>query len=166
MRRRLELLDTSVVLELLQVPFESDRHEQTLAEMNRRTASGIQFQFPVAAIVETGAHVGRIANGHHRRLCANRFERILRATIDNETPWSFTALEWDETFLGELVDPSEVVARPISELLAKEHLEMGDATIIAEFRRIRDNLDASVVELDIWTYDAGLRSMVDGLLHG
>lgn len=40
---------------------------------------------------------------------------------------------------------------------------MGDLLIVSEFRRVRANLDARVVAVDVWTYDGNLRAVIDSL---
>ena len=107
MARRLELLDTSVVLELLRIPFESDRHDDALNGLEERHAEGTQLQLPAATVLETGAHIHRIENGHHRRECALRFHRMITSTVKRETPWTFTLLQWDEDLLKELAEPTD-----------------------------------------------------------
>ncbi|OEV00701.1 MULTISPECIES: hypothetical protein [Streptomyces] len=43
---------------------------------------------PVTAVLETGNHVARIANGHARRLCAERFSATLRMVVERKAPWT------------------------------------------------------------------------------
>jgi hypothetical protein len=161
--RRLELLDTSIVVELLRVPFEHARYDETVETLEHRRERGVRFQLPVAAVVEAGAHVGRINSGHHRRACAERLERMLLSTLSRQLPWTFTSLEWDEELLRELAQPTYDRVQPLREYLASQQLEMGDALIVSEFRRLRDNLDRRAVDVDVWTYDSGLRAVVDYL---
>lgn len=118
---------------------------------------------PVASIVEAGAHVGRIANGRERRICGRRFANMVRSTVDRVAPWSFTPLDWDVAFLSELIEPTDDRAPEIVESLSRKFLEMGDLLIVSEFRRIRANLDARVVDVDVWTYDGNLRAVIDSL---
>jgi hypothetical protein len=100
--RQLQLLDTSVVVELLQVPGEGSRYASTVAEFDKRSIPPIELQMPVATIVEAGAHVGRIVDGYERRSCAGRFMTMVQNTVTRVAPWSFTPLDWDVAFLGEL----------------------------------------------------------------
>lgn len=81
MRRRLELLDTSILVELLEVPFESDNVQDVTAQFEARLTGGIQLHLPVASVVESGDHIGRIDDGHDRRRCAERFDSMLRKTL-------------------------------------------------------------------------------------
>lgn len=145
------------------MPFESDRHDETVERLEGRGGAGVQFQLPVASVVETGAHVGRIVNGHHRRECAERLDRLVGNTLDRSLPWTFTSLQWDEDLLRELIAPTHDRLRPLHEHLATQHLEMGDLLIVAEFRRVRRNLDKRVVDVDVWTYDAALRGVINDL---
>ncbi len=127
MRRRLELLDTSIIVELLKVPYECDHLEEVQAGFNEREAEGVQLQMPVTAIIETGAHVGRIGNGHDRLRCAVRFGELIEATLSGSAPWTFTPLEWDERLLRNLTTPPHIAVPQLVTSLAEEHLEMGDS---------------------------------------
>ncbi|WP_158687542.1 hypothetical protein [Streptomyces sp. AA1529] len=42
----------------------------------------------MTAVLETGNHVTRIANGHARRLCAERFSATLRMVVERKAPWT------------------------------------------------------------------------------
>lgn len=159
--RRLELLDTSIVVELLAVPFESDRRDETLAGLSERVDAGIQLQLPVAAVLEAGNHVGRINHGGARRECAERFSDLVEQTLERQMPWTFTPVEWDEDLLRELIEPSGARPQPLRDSLASQDLEMGDLLVLAEFQRLRANLDRRVVDIDVWTYDENLRATAD-----
>src|ERR1700747_109725 len=108
--RLVQLLDTSILVELLEVPGECSRHAATVAELDRRSESSVELQMPVATIVEAGAHVGRIGDGYQRRECATRLAAMVERTLERITPWSFTPLDWDEALLSELVAPTDVRA--------------------------------------------------------
>lgn len=57
---RLELLDTSVLLEILEVPYESDRSAEIVDEFQAKCDSGVVLQIPMATILETGSHIRKI----------------------------------------------------------------------------------------------------------
>lgn len=88
---------------------------------------------------------------------------MMTMTLQRTLPWSFTSLQWDEAFIRELMEPTDPPLRRLAEYLANQQLETGDALIVGEFRRLRRNLDRRVVDIDVWTYDAGLRGVVDAL---
>jgi hypothetical protein len=81
-------------------------------------------------------------------------------------PWSFAPLDWDEPLLSELVAPTDTRAPALVDSLTRQFLEMGDLLIVAEFRRLRSNLDRRVVDVDVWTYDGELRAVIDHLRGG
>ena len=58
--RRLELLDTSVLLEILEVPYESDRSVEVIEEFQAKCDAGVELQIPMATILETGSHIRTI----------------------------------------------------------------------------------------------------------
>lgn len=103
-RRRVLLLDTSVLVEIIKVPFEADRHDEVVADFQRHVASGVVLRIPAAAVLETGAHVGRIKNGIQRRECASTFVRFLEAALDDAAPWSFLEFTWSREVIRDLLD--------------------------------------------------------------
>lgn len=154
-RRVVELIDTSVLLNLLGTPFESDDAADVAKELEQRLERGIELRMPLATLVEAGDHVGRIGDGSRRRECAKRLKALIEATLEDRAPWSFAPLTWDEALLR------DVVSMPRAELvesLSNKHLEMGDLVILAELRRLRANLDPRVVEVRLWTLDAQLEA--------
>ncbi|MBI2710303.1 MAG: hypothetical protein HYX34_11500 [Actinobacteria bacterium] len=163
MRRRVELIDTSVLLELLDVPFCNDRRDEVIAEFEDRIRRGINFQMPAAALVEAGGHVSRISDGSARRRCATHLAELIGATVAGKAPWTFTRLSWDDDFLDRLLAPSDDLPLALVESLAQRHLEMGDLVIVAEWQRLRENLDPQVVEIDVWTLDNSLSAVIKHL---
>ena len=164
--RRVELLDTSVLVELLGLPFMSDHKEEVEAEFIQRTERGTELLLPLATIVETGQHVERVADGHQRRQCAHRFARLLQATVDREAPWSFSPTIWGPDLVAELIELREGAVPALANSLARQELEMGDLLILAEFRSLRSNLDPRARDVDVWTRDSRLRTAVDALREG
>jgi len=163
MRRPVQLLDTSVVLELLEVPGCHDPSLGIAEEFENRALDGVQFHLPVAAVVEAGSHVGRVNEGHGRRVAAFRLEAMIEKTLDRRAPWTFNPMTWDVALLRRLVQPQHSAVLHLAESLARQFLEMGDLLILGEFRRLRENLDRHVVELDVWTLDESLRAVVAAL---
>jgi hypothetical protein len=84
--RRVELLDTSVMLNILGVPGKSSQKAEVEAESERRRARGTEFLLPVAAIVELGVHIERLRDGHERRTRAQRLAEVIRRSLDRDVP--------------------------------------------------------------------------------
>lgn len=162
-RRRVELLDTSILLELLEVPFESSKRVEVLKELDERARLGADLLVSVAAIVEAGDHVGRIDNGDARRRCAQRLADLIAATVDPKKPWSFQAMDWNEQLMRDILAPSSDRIPQLVDSIATQYLEMGDLLIVAEFERLRKNLDSRVVDVDVWTLDTSLRAVIDDI---
>jgi hypothetical protein len=161
--RYLELIDTSVLCELLKVPNKSDGHEVALSELQEKSEGPTELHLPIAGLVEAGNHISKIENGHFRRECALRLARMIEATLARTVPWSFTPLQWDAQFIRELVAPSDEACPSLGESLATSYLEMGDLIVVGEFRRLRDSLDRKVIDVNVWTHDASLRAVIDSI---
>lgn len=155
-----------MLVELLGLPFESDHKEEVEEGFLERSERGTELLLPLAAIVETGQHVGRVADGHQRRRCAHRFARLLQAMVDREAPWSLSPTIWDPDLVAVLIEPPEETVPALANSLARQELEMGDLLILAEFRSLRSNLDPRARDVDVWTRDSGLRIAVDALRGG
>lgn len=70
-------VDTSVLLNLLQVPNRCQRHDEIKQEYERCFNNGDSFIFPMATLVETGNHIAHIADGNQRWIIANRFADLV-----------------------------------------------------------------------------------------
>lgn len=66
-RKRLELLDTSVLLEILDVPYENDRSATIAEEFDAKVEAGVSLQIPMATVLETGAHISRSVTSQSSR---------------------------------------------------------------------------------------------------
>ncbi len=163
MKRKVQLLDTSIVDELLEVPGKSKADGSIAAEFDARMESGVAFHLPAAAVVQVGAHIGLLSDGNQRRVCAERYSTMIRATLDRAAPWSFSSLAWDEDFLRRLLEPTSTAVLDVVESLTQRHLEIGDLLIVGEFEQLRDHLDLGFIDVDVWTLDGALRTVVDSI---
>lgn len=162
-RRRVELLDTSILVEVLGVPHESSEHEDVLVKLDGKANDGVTLLVSITAVVEAGDHVGNIDDGVARRTCAQRLSNLIAATLDPRRPWKFEPVAWDEPLLRALVEPIFDEVPDLVESLARQYLQMGDLLIVGEFERLRTNLDQRVVDVDVWTKDNKLRGVIDSL---
>ena len=163
MTQRVEVVDTSILVDLLDIPNEAHDHQRRITEAEAKRKDGIQLLLPVAAVIEAGQHIQRLGEGlgRERRTCAQRLADVLDRTVRGMAPWNLTPLRWDADFLRSLLDPGLPYPLSLVESLARRTHEMGDLTIIAEVRRLRQNVPWATI--DIWTLDAGLRAAVDSL---
>ncbi|MFI6405278.1 hypothetical protein [Streptomyces sp. NPDC050548] len=144
-----DFLDTSVFVEILDVPFMNDRRADVLAEMDVRLRAGVTFVLPTATVVETGNHVFQVGAGGARRHCADVFMKTLRRTAAGEAPWRLRERTWDGTFLTTLCDGGRT-GMDLCEHAATEQLGTGDLSIVAERDLFASRVQARV---RIWTLE-------------
>lgn len=145
-----DFLDTSVFVEILDVPYMNDHRADVLAEMDLRLGAGVRFVLPTATIVETGNHVFQVKDGTPRRRCAETFMSLLRKTARGEAPWVLHERTWDGAFVTSLCDGG-TTGLHLAEHAARCQLGTGDLSIVAE----RDLYASKVqAEVRIWTLEA------------
>lgn len=81
------LLDTSVLLNVLNVPGFNESREAVIAELERLIEGAAHLFIPMAAVFETGNHIAQLSDGRVRRYCARQFVSAIQAAIDDRAPW-------------------------------------------------------------------------------
>lgn len=81
------LVDTSVLLNVLDVPGFSQRRAHVLGEFAAWVDAGAYLFIPLAAVFETGNHIAQLADGRLRRRSAERFVGAIQAAINDQAPW-------------------------------------------------------------------------------
>lgn len=152
MPTHVEFVDTSILLNLLDVPGKNQERDAVLVEFTERRAL-VEFVLPVTAVVETGNHIAQLPDGWQRRSCAERFVAFLQQIVDGATPWVLHEFEWDERFLRDLMSGASTSMSLVSHAEAK--VGCGDLCILAERDRFKLRT-ASGLRVDIWTKDQGL----------
>lgn len=150
---RVEFVDTSVLVNLPDIPFMNDRRAELLGEQQRKQAAGLQLILPVTSVIETGNHIAQLAEGAQRRSCAERFAGLLRLVADRKAPWVLHEVAWDRAFLRELADGGSTRTTLIEHASSK--VGCGDLSILVERDRYRAGV-ASGVSAGIWTLDEAL----------
>ena len=140
------LVDTTIFLNVLDVPgFNQDR-DAVFDQLAERLDARQELLLPIAAILETGNHVGHLRDGRLRRQAAERFVVEVRKALDGTAPW--------------------VPARPIAIDDIADWLQgfpdhamrgrgLGDVSIIAEWERQR--LLSPQRRIEIWALDEHLQ---------
>lgn len=64
------LVDTSIFVEILNVPGKSNQHASVLSDLESKIKAGEKLMLPMATIFETGNHIGQCGDGAQRRTCA------------------------------------------------------------------------------------------------
>ncbi len=149
---RAVFIDTSVVLNVVDVPgFNQNR--AAVADQHREfVAAGVPMLLPLVAVVETGNHIAQSKGDRHRS--ASTFAELLRKVAAGIAPWTPNELTWNARLVESLVagDGDGLVSKLVRGVGA------GDALILVEradyCRRLRWPVDS----VAIWTLDGGLKS--------
>jgi hypothetical protein len=83
----LVIIDTSILLELLNVPNKANNSEKTWNLFFERKKTGALFFIPLAVIFETGNHIAQNGDGRQRRSCALMFCNFIKKTLEGESPF-------------------------------------------------------------------------------
>ena len=81
------LVDTSIFLELLNVPNKANQHVTITDQRTAKISNKESLFLPMATVLETGNHIGQIADGNHRRQRAESFVRQVQLAIDGDSPF-------------------------------------------------------------------------------
>lgn len=149
------LLDTSVYLNVLDVPgFNQDR-DAVLSEFELRVKAGDYFLLPLATVWETGNHIADLASGDVRRTFAAKLVADVRAAVAGDVPYRPTHFPTRDEFLTWLDDFPNYAQRSKSPRRAREGVSLADMTIIKEWERTCSHHEFSTVL--IWSLDADLK---------
>ena len=140
-------VDTSVLVELLNVPNMNDRHAQAQKEYNDLAAKGDVFVLPVAVLVETGNHIAHIANGNIRRQIAINFSSLVGKAINSEDNWN--------TVPDIQINTLKTIMHNFPDL-AHDKMGFGDISIIEQFNDYWKNRQP-IGEMRIWAFDDHLQ---------
>jgi hypothetical protein len=155
-----EFIDTSVLVEILEVPGKSQNHEAVYTELQRKANLGYQFILPVATVVETGNHIAKLENGAIRRTWAQRFTELLLMTADGKAPWTLYRTNWS-TELLRLVCGGASTGCDLVEHTACKMLSTGDLAIVAERDMYAAQTRGTGLTVRIWTLEACMQSWAD-----
>jgi hypothetical protein len=140
------LVDTSILLNVVDVPGRNQQREAVIAELTARIDDGDHLFIPMAAIIETGNHIAHMSDGRHRRSAAERFAGAVTDALNGVAPWK--PLNFPNH-----ADLSAWLARfPDS---ASKSVGMGDLSIQHEWKHLCKKYPMSRVL--IWTVDTDLQ---------
>jgi hypothetical protein len=148
------LIDTSIFLNLLNVPNCNESKEKVVEDYNTFVDAGCIFLLPMATILETGNHIAQNGDGNIRRSTAQRFVDAVKAAFSNEAPWSPTIFPTQEEILSwinefpDYAGKSKAPNKP-------QGTSFGDLSIIQEFHKVCSRFPMR--EVFIWSLDSDLQ---------
>lgn len=120
------LIDTSVFLNILDVPNKNQNHAVVVAQLKKYILGRFTLLLPMATIFETGNHISQNGDGSQRRQTAQRFVKQVSDAIDGTAPWVATPFIDREDLKAWLVNFPDHAMRGSS---------LGDLSILGEFER-------------------------------
>lgn len=139
------LIDTSIFVEILDVPGKANQQDEILSELGKKIEINEKLFLPMATIFETGNHIAQIKierNGSTRRKRAQRFVSQVQKAIKGESPFQpidFLDADKMEGWLHHFPDS------------AMKGMSLGDLSIIKDFEKICDQHKGWKVY--IWSLD-------------
>lgn len=150
------LIDTSVYLNVLDVPgFNQDR-DAVFQEFELRIKDCDHFLLPLATIWETGNHIAHLTSGHLRRQFALKLVEDVAKALLGDAPYRPTHFPERDEFLRWLRDFPDYAQRNKSTTKTTEGTSLADLSMIKEWERTCSQNAMSRVQ--IWSLDADLAS--------
>jgi len=148
-------IDTSVFLNIINVPDRNQNREEVLEELSIISENGDTLLLPFATIIETGNHIAQNGDGNQRRKSAERFCEIIRKTIRNEAPWKYYGQQMTEADLQSICENFQDSAM--------REVGFGDLSIIQAYEKYKNDTPA-INRIRIWSIDKHLM-IFDEKLH-
>lgn len=149
------LIDTSIFLNLLDVPHCNESRAEVAQDFETFAEVGCSFLLPMATILETGNHIAQNGDGNLRRETAQRFVLAVKGAFSGEAPWRPVVFPVTEEILS-WIDSFPDCAGRNKATNKPEGTSFGDLTIIQEFEKACARFPMS--EVFIWSLDSDLQS--------
>ena len=81
------IVDTTVLLNILNVPGRNGDREDVIADLGRLLEEGANLLLPMGAVFETGNHIARLPDGNLRREYAEVFRDEVEKALSGSAPW-------------------------------------------------------------------------------
>ena len=153
------LLDTSILLNILNVPNRNQQRKSVLDDFDVYISAGCKFIIPLVVAVEVGNHISQNGDGTTRRQTAKRFVDMMHSTFSGQLPFEISdfdlKVEW-QNWIDEFVDKAghnKTVTK------SNEGMSLTDLSIIKEFEDIQAKNIANRrkhVKVFIWSHDSDL----------
>ena len=141
-------IDTSILLNILDVPKRNQEREKIVQKMERMISEGDGFILPLATIIETGNHIAHIDDGNQRRDRAELLSDLIRNVLNDNFPWVYNK---NEIAGADLLK----IAEKFPDYAQKEEMGLGDLSILTEYFRFK-NKHKKRFNVKIWSTDGHL----------
>jgi hypothetical protein len=141
------LIDTSVFCNIVNVPGRNQQRVEVLTILKELAQGKASLLLPLVVILETGNHIGQLADGGLRRQASLMFVAQVEAALDGSAPWRPTPFVEASEMRSWLVEFPDHATRGSG---------LGDLSVIQEWNRQRSLNPYRRVF--IWAYDHHLSS--------
>ena len=146
MSKKLCLVDTSILLNILNVPNRKQKREEVIATFREKIEAGETFFLPLATIIETGNHIGHLPDGNDRYGDACTLVQQVKMALEGTSP--FVPLDLCSTedlrqWMNDFPHGHAVQGRGV-----------GDMMLVGECLRLRERHPST--EVYIWSLDSDL----------
>ncbi|NQX46916.1 hypothetical protein HQN87_16380 [Paenibacillus tritici] len=144
------IIDTSILCNILDLPFMSQNRSAVIDELAALQQDKQQILIlPLASIIETGNHIAHIADGNIRRNRAEKMAELIKKTVNDEAPWTYYGKEFEREDLLEI--SKSVVDHAVMKV------GVGDLSIIQVYKKYKENVPA-IGSIRIWSLDHHLQA--------
>jgi hypothetical protein len=140
------LVDTSILLNVVNVPGRNQQRAEVLQALKQRILQNDHLFIPLAAIIETGNHIAHVDGGRLRRQAAQRFTHAIEDALKDIAPWKPLNFPNHADLLAWLGSFPDSAMRKVG---------MGDLSIQKEWEQLCQKFPMSQVV--IWSADSDLR---------
>ena len=158
------LIDTSVLLNILDVPNRNQDRAAVMAEFASYIEGNYRFIIPFVVAVEVGNHISQNGDGRLRRAAASRFVKMMQDSLTGRSPFLLSEFdlksEWG-FWLGEFIEKAGQNKTPDK---PNEGMSLTDLSIIKEFVDLQAKNQANRrqhVKVIIWSHDSDLKAYGD-----
>jgi len=156
------LLDTSVYLNVLNVPDRNQQRDDVFSQFEAQVKRGDHFLLPMATIWEAGNHISRLVTGALRRQYAQQLAENVQAALNGDAPFRTTYFPDSSVFALWLQAFPDFAQRNKTPEKTTEGVSLSDLSIIKEWEQTRDRHSMSRVliwslDSDLIAYDTGVR---------
>ena len=149
------LLDTSIYLNILDIPGRNQDRKQVEKEFKEKIKSGDHILLPLMTIIETGNHIVRLLDGNQRRKYAEKMKDNVIKALNGDTPYKATKCLQKEDLMRWLVDFPNRVNQFLGDAEDKDRAGFSDFTIFKEWEQMCEIHPMSRVL--IWSLDGHLK---------
>ena len=132
------LIDTTVLLNLLNVPNRSQNSTKISKEFADFVELDCTFIIPLVAVIETGNHISQNGDGRVRRESANRFFKTIKQSLNGEIPFRISDFDLTDELKDWLGQFPDEVGKNKLPTKPNEGISLTDFSIVKEFEKLKN----------------------------